>query len=534
MHAVGPMLRLTEGHVFLLILTIIAGFFVSGCSQKKQKPNILFAILDDASFQHFGAYGCTWVNTPHIDRLARQGLIFSRAYTPNAKCAPSRSCILTGRNTWQLEEAANHWCFFPQKFKSFAEVLAEYGFHVGYTGKGWGPGISGEFNAIPRQLLGPSYNSKKLISPTSGISSVDYAGNFIDFLNASDQSDPFMFWFGSFEPHRAFEYGSGVQKGHKKLSDLTDRYPLWPENDTILTDLLDYAYEIEYFDQQLGLMVAELEKRSLLDQTLIVVTSDNGMAFPRVKGQCYEWSNHMPLIVSWPGGIKYKGRQIDDFVSFIDFAPTILELAGIDSVQSGMSPMEGKSLLPLFYSKQAGRIDASRDFVLIGKERHDVGRPNDQGYPVRGIVTENFLLLQNFEPTRWPSGDPVTGYLNCDGSPTKTICLRVKADSSTYKYWAWSFGKRNELELYDIKSDPACLYNLSALADYQPILTQLKTKLYTILTGQEDPRMLGRGDIFDQYRYADPSGVNFYERYLNGETLNANWVNPSDFEKQPN
>ena len=114
----------------------------SGCSLQKSeepiRPNILFAIADDASYSTFGAYGCDWVKTPAFDRVAKQGVLFTNAFTPNAKCAPSRSCILTGRNSWQLEEAGNHMAYFPAKFKSFPEVLSENGYQVGYTGKGWG------------------------------------------------------------------------------------------------------------------------------------------------------------------------------------------------------------------------------------------------------------------------------------------------------------------------------------------------------------------------------------------------------------
>ena len=107
-----------------------------------ERPNILFAIADDWSFGHAGAYGCEWIKTPAFDRVAREGILFNRAYTPNAKCAPSRAIILTGRNSWQLEEAANHQNIFPAKFKGWMEVLTENGYSTGFTGKGWGPGIA--------------------------------------------------------------------------------------------------------------------------------------------------------------------------------------------------------------------------------------------------------------------------------------------------------------------------------------------------------------------------------------------------------
>lgn len=512
----------------MVIVIIICVQFVS-CTPESNRPNVLFAIMDDATYSHFGVYGCEWVDTPNFDRIADNGILFTNAYTPNAKCAPSRSSILTGRNSWQLEEAANHWPYFPEKFKTFTEVLSENGYWVGYTGKGWAPGNPGKLNRMPRQLIGQAYNDKKLNSPTTGISPIDYASNFIDFLDLNESDKPFFFWFGAKEPHRSYEFGSGINKGKKELSDIEEVYSFWPENDSIVNDLLDYAYEIEYFDYQLGLMIKELEKRELIDNTMIVVTSDNGMPFPRIKGQSYELSNHMPLAIQWPQEVTIKKRKIVDFISFIDFAPTFLEIANIDFDESGMEPVQGESFTHHLFSNKSGLVDETRDHVLIGKERHDVGRPNDQGYPIRGIVKDKFLLLQNFELMRWPSGNPETGYLNCDGSPTKTICLDSREYEESFKYWQWSFGKRPEYELYNIQEDPFCIDNLAYDQRHKSILADLKNQLIMELKDQEDPRMNNQGHVFDEYVYADPATVNFYERYMNNEKLNTSWVNPSDF-----
>ena len=114
------------------------GIAAVGCGESAKevtKPNILFCIMDDASM-HMGAYGYKWVNTPAFDKVAENGLLFTNGYTPNAKCAPSRSAVLTGRNSWQLEEAANHVLNFPAKFKTFPEVLRENGYVTALTGKG--------------------------------------------------------------------------------------------------------------------------------------------------------------------------------------------------------------------------------------------------------------------------------------------------------------------------------------------------------------------------------------------------------------
>ncbi|HEX6984517.1 MAG TPA: sulfatase-like hydrolase/transferase, partial [Planctomycetaceae bacterium] len=262
---------------FLALTAGLAGLAgVAPAADPPARPNVLFAIADDASYPHMGAYGCRWVATPGFDRVAREGLLFTRAYTPNAKCAPSRACVLTGRNSWQLEEAANHWCVFPPKFKVYTEALAEAGYAVGSTGKGWGPGVAKDADGGPRPLAGRPSQQRKAKPPTKASSNNDYAANFEDFLDAKPKDRPFCFWYGGQEPHRAYEYGSGVASGGKTPSDV-DRVPgYWPDGETVRTDLLDYAYEIEHFDRHLARMLDALERRGELENTLVVVTADNG------------------------------------------------------------------------------------------------------------------------------------------------------------------------------------------------------------------------------------------------------------------
>lgn len=521
----------------LLASIIIFLSFNFGCSTENNEslppPNILFAIADDASYPHMGAYGCDWVKSPAFDNVANQGILFTNAYTPNAKCAPSRACILTGRNSWQLEEATNHVPFFPTKFKTYAESLAENGYHVGYTAKGWAPGIANDKDGKPRQLTGVAYDLHKTTPPAKYISTNDYTANFEEFFNQKPKGVPFCFWYGSTEPHRAYEFRAGIEKGGKKLKDIDNVFNFWPDNDTVRADMLDYAFEIEYFDQHLQQMLDILEKNGELDNTLVIVTADNGMPFPRIKGQEYELSNHLPLAIMWKNGIKNPGRTVNDFVNFIDFAPTYFELANLDPTQIGMQPIQGQSLTDILFSEKSGNVTTYRDHVLIGKERHDVGRPHDWGYPIRGIIKDGFLLIKNYEPERWPAGNPETGYLNCDGSPTKTALLQRRTKSETYKFWDWSFGKRPSQELYKIHEDPECMNNLADVEGYEDIKNDLLAQMTSELTSQGDPRMSGNGHIFDEYIYAQKATRGFYERYMNGEEINAGWVNKSDFEAAP-
>lgn len=518
-----------------LLARFVLGFGVLAtvcmAAEGERPPNILFAIADDWGL-HASAYGTKWVKTPAFDRVAREGLLFTRAYTPNAKCAPSRASILTGRNSWQLKAAANHIPYFPPEFKGWPEALVENGWFVGHTQKGWGPGVATNAAGANRAMTGKAFNARKLTPPARGISNNDYAANFAAFLDAAEEERPWAFWYGATEPHRGYEFGVGVAKGGKKLSDIEQVPGYWPDNEIIRNDMLDYAFEVEHFDEHLGRMLEELARRGLLDNTIVIVTSDHGMPFPRVKGQTYEHANHVPLAVMWKKSIASAGRQIDQFVSFIDIAPTVMELAGLDWSETGMASSPGHSWVE-FFSLNRNATGSARDHVLLGRERQDIGRPNDGGYPVRGIATAEFLYLHNFEPGRWPSGNPETGYLDTDASPTKTFILQKHRRNSDDPHWKLCFGKRPADELYNLRRDPDCIINLAHEADYEDVRQKLKARLFARLKEQGDPRMHGQGHVFDAYPHANEGHRNFYERYMRGEELRTGWVLESDYEQRP-
>ena len=495
-----------------------------------RKPNVLLCVADDASFSYFSSNGCKWVHTPAFDQVANQGILFTNAYTPNAKSAPSRACLLTGRNSWQLEEAGNHVGYWPDhKYLTFFEALALKDYSVGYTGKGWGPGNPGMQHGLPRKLTGEEFNSRKLIPPSKGISIDDYASDFDDFILHKSNSQSWCFWYGAREPHRPYEYGSGVSKGGKRLSEI-DKVPhYWPDNDSVRNDMLDYAYEVEYFDHQLGIMLKLLEDKGELDNTLVIVTSDNGMPFPRCKGFQYEQSTHMPLAIMWPRGIKNPGRIINSYISFIDLAPTIMESLGFDMLLSGMELSPGKSFTDIFQDK----MQKERNFIILGQERHDPGRPINQGYPIRSIIKDGFLYIYNFKNDLWPAGNPETGYLNTDGSPTKSNILNLRRAKIDNSFWTYCFSKHQSEELYNIDADKECLVNLADKDKFRDLKVKMKQLLFEELIAQNDPRVLGHGDVFDTYPFDDPYYTNFYERFMKGEISKEKmkWVNKCDFEE---
>ncbi len=490
----------------ILVSVLLAAPLLTAASAQedgRKPPNILFAIADDWGYGHASVYGCKWVNTPAYDRVAREGVLFNNCFTNNPKCSPCRASILTGRNTWQLEEACNHFGVFPAKWPVFPDVLEKSGYHVGYTGKGWGPGdfAAGGFKRNP---AGPAYNQHRSKPPYAAMNAIDYARNFEAFLAQRKPGQPFYFWYGASEPHRAYDEGAAERAGRNvKAVDLPAYYP---NSDVIRSDYLDYGLEVEWFDQHLGRILKKLEEAGELDNTLVVVTSDHGAPFPRVKGQIYEDGFHLPLAVRWGKQVR-GGRKVDDFVNVRDFAPTLLEAAGL---KPG-AEMTGKSFLAALKSEKSGWVDSSRNRIVVGKERHDLGRPNDWGYPARAIRTPEYLYVHNYHPERWPSGNPETGYRNCDDGRTMQFLLR-KFD----RFYQLSFGKRPAEELYRITTDPACVNNLVSDPALAATKAQLRKEMEASLREDRDPRILGNGAIFDTYQYTG-ARAHAYDTWLKNQ-----------------
>lgn len=509
---------MTRSHAIRFCLFLAVAFGGRSASAA-DRPNILFIIFDDWGWQHAGANGCTWVKTPNFDRVAREGVLFRNAFTSNPKCSPCRASILTGRNTWQLEEACCHNGIFPSKFAVYPDLLEQAGYVVGLTGKGWGPGDF-KSTGFKRNPAGPTFDQHKTQPPASGIGGNDYAKNLEAFLERRPAGKPFCFWMGFTEPHRAYELDSGVRMG-KNLADVTVPAYL-PDTELVRGDLADYAVEVEYADSHIGRAIDALEAAGELENTLIVVTSDHGMPFPYVKGQIHEDGFHLPLAMRWGKQIQ-GGRVVEDFINVRDFAPTFLELAGAKPHEQ----MTGKSLVKIMQSTKSGWIEADRDCMLVGKERHDLGRPNDWGYPARAIRTKEFLYVHNFHPERWPAGNPETDFGNCDPSPTKEFLKAIGGH-----YYELSFGKRLPDELYRLKDDPGGVYNLANDLAYAGTVEELRNKMMAMLKEEQDPRALGNGAVFDTYKYTAGRGKG-YDTWLAAQEAKAAEVKAKAAEAKP-
>ena len=484
------------------ILAIVACVGISVASKEKNKsvnratdkrPNILFVISDDQSYPYASIYGTTGLQTPAFDEVARSGILFTNAFAAAPQCSPSRAAILTGRNIWQLEEAGTHASYFPKKFQVFTDVLENSGYWIGYTGKPWAPG-NWKGAGWKRNPVGPEFDNKTLQAPTRDIANLDYFGNFVDFYNQKKDNKPFFFWYGAYEPHRPYALGSGKEAGKNLMKSFIPQF--LPSDTVVRSDIADYDFEIEWVDQQLGKMINFLRQKGELENTIIVVTSDNGMPFPSAKANLMEFGTHVPLAISWPAKVK-AGRICNDLVSLIDLAPTFLQVAETDT----MHGITGKSLASLLLNQNKNN-EPHRTYVLTGRERHTHARPDDLGYPARAIRTQNFLYIMNIKPELWPMGDPPTkdvktGYNDMGPGPTKEFMIKNRDEFPAL--FKEGFEKRPADQLFDIKRDPGCTQNLADNPEYVSIKNTLKDQLTKLLTKQGDPRILGYGDIFDSY-----------------------------------
>mgnify|MGYP001215076140 FL=1 len=489
---------------------LITFFVLFSCQNNttKKSPNILIAIADDQSYPHNGVYGFAEIQTPGFDFVAKNGVLFHNAFVAAPQCSPSRAAILTGKNIWELEEAGTHASNFPKKFKVFTEILEQKGYFTGYTGKPWGPG-NWEISGRKQNPAGKDYNRHKLESPpTTAIRPNNYSKNFEDFYSQKAEDKPFVFWYGGHEPHRVYEYKSGIKAGKDINSVKVPEF--LPDTEVVRNDLLDYILEIEHFDNHLDQIIQFLKEKGELNNTFILVTADNGMPFPYAKANVQEFGTHVPLAISIPNGIK--GKEVDEPVGLIDLAPTLMDLVGSPEAMT----TTGKSLMPVLTLQEHPK---HRDYVLTGRERHTHARPDNLGYPARAIRTEEFLYVHHFKSDRWPQGDPVPknpendqrseaagsgykslypGYHDVDASPSKDQVMAI----SESHFFELAFAKRPQDQLYDIKKDPYCTQNIAFLPDYSEVLSRLKRQLLNDLKEQGDPRVFD-DPVFDSYpRYS--------------------------------
>jgi len=448
---------------------------LSGCSDRKgveseaRRPNILILMSDNHSWNHLGCYGDPVLKTPVIDKLANEGVRFTNAYCSAPSCAPARAAMLTGQDFFRLEEAANLWGDFPSKFQVYTDILENNGYLVGYEGKGWGPGDH-EPGGRDRNPAGNSYNS------------------FEEFYNEKERNQPFCYWFSSRDPHRPYKV-DGWQDFNIENIVIP---PYLPDHEDVKKDIGDYYSEIENFDRDVGGFLQLLKEIGETDNTMVIVCSDNGWQMPRGLANLYDFGTRIPLIISLPSRFK-GGRVIDDFVSLNDFAPTFLELAGVEI----QDEMNAKSFVNILESEKEGIADPARDFIVMGRERHAFVRKNGAGYGARAIRTAKFLYIRNYDHESWPAGDPplygdVDAHMLHYPCFTKMYMLKNRYKDGVRELFELGFGKRPAEELYNLEKDPYQMNNIAYSEEYKEEKEALSQKLTSYLKENDDPRETGK------------------------------------------
>jgi len=440
------------------------------------RPNLLVCMADDWGYPHAGAYGDRVVKTPSFDRVAREGFLFTHAFSAAPSCTPSRAAILTGQAPHRLKEGGNLHGFLPKEFAVYPDLLEEAGYAVGFTGKSWGPG-NFKAGGRTRNPAGPNFRS------------------FNEFLKTVPADKPFCFWFGSGDPHRPYEKGSGVLAGMKPDGVVVP--PYLPDTPEIRSDVLDYYVEVQRFDRNVGEVLRALDESGKAENTLVVLTGDNGWPFPRSKANLYDAGTRQPFAVRWP--VRFPGgKTIDAFVNLADLAPTFLDAAGLKPLPE----MTGQSILPLL----EGKSQSGREMVFVERERHANVRAGNLSYPARAVRTKEFLYIRNLRPDRWPAGDPelwvaVGPFGDCDGSPSKEFALDHRDEPQFAKFFQLSFAKRPAEELYDLTKDPHQISNVADHPEYTDAKKKARAELDRWMKDTNDPRALSDSDPWDTYPY---------------------------------
>lgn len=526
-----------------LVFAAVSALGISLCAAPKtpDRPNILVVFADDWG-KYAGAYSernpntpNDVVQTPHFDRIAREGILFHNAFVPAPSCTPCRSSLLSGQYFWRTGRGAIlQGAVWDESIPTYPLLLRDAGYHIGHSYKVWSPGrpANAPYGAktYAYNRFGNRFN--RFSQAVSGAENPDNArqalfrevlDNFRDFLEKRPPGSPFCYWSGPTNCHRKWIQGSGDSLWGIEPDSLKGKLPPFlPDAHEIREDFADYLGEVQAFDAAVGVLLGELERIGEMEQTIVVVSGDHGIpGFPRAKCNLYDFGVAVPLAVRW-GDSAEPNRQIDDFVNLMDLAPTFLEVAGV-----AVPPvMTGKSLTDILKAKGSGQIDPSRDFVVIGRERHvAAARPGFLPYPQRAIRTEEFLYIRNYEPNRWPMGvapgfgigngpsfpgreqiekNTFIAFADFDASPTKAWLCGVRNDKAMRSYVDYAFGRRPAEELYDLKTDPHQMRNVASQPQYQIAKTKLSARLKGILETSEDPRVREKEPAFERPPFAGP------------------------------
>ena len=442
-----------------LVLLLLGSQLFGALDEKDARPNFVIVIADDMAWDDAGAYGHPSIRTPNIDRLAREGERFDRAFLTTSSCSPSRCSILTGRYPHSTGAPELHQAL-PAEQVMLTEPLRKAGYWTASAGK-WHLGRA----AIAKldrvyQGGGPSGCEK-----------------WLKALRERPKDRPFFLWLAAIDPHRGYSKNA-IEKPHTANDVVVP--PYFPDTPEVRADLALYYDEIARLDRYLGAVLDELSEQGVAEDTFVVFLSDNGRPFPRCKTTLYDDGIRTPFIVRYPRRVK-PGTTTRALVSTVDLAPTILELAGLDALPS----FQGRSFTALLDDPGA-RV---REYAFAEHNWHDY-RAHE-----RAVITERLTYIWNGTPEhpRTPPADAVR-------SPTYGVLKKLHAEKRLIPDQSHCFGApRPEEELYARDRDPYSLRDLASELAWKPELERLRKALAEWQRKTEDrrPEVLSP-DTFDR------------------------------------
>ena len=457
---------------FLILLFVLAGI-TGTASGADTRPNIVWIVADDMS-ANFSSYGEKLVQTPNVDRLAREGTRFTRAFTTAPVCSPCRSAFITGMYQTTIGSHQHRSGRGVEKIHLPAGVEPV-------------PALfqrAGYFTCIGSGLPGANRQGKKAKANAEGgnrgLGKTDY--NFEWDPKIYDSND----WAGR-KPGQPFfmqvQLGGGKLRGGSDASaqQLAARAkaefgaatdpekvtlpPYYPRDPVLLRDWAAYLDAVRFTDKHVGDVVARLEKEGLLESTLIIFTTDHGISHARGKQFLYDEGTHVPLVVRGPGIAKGKVR--DDLVELIDITPMSLAAAGI-SIPSGM---QAKNVIAPEYRP--------REFVFAARDRCD-----ETVERIRSVRSDRFLYIRNFHPQRphlqpnaYKDGKSIVQTLRALHAAGKLDPLQEKLLFSP---------TRPTEELYEWTKDRWQVKNLAADPAHKPTLEKMRARLDRWMTETRD------------------------------------------------
>ena len=427
-------------------------------------PNILFLLSDDHSYPYLSTYANSNVRTPNLDRLAGEGIKFHRFFTAAPQCVPSRASLMTGRSP----VAARMTRFsspLPKDEITFPEILREQaGYFTGICGRSYHLDGNARSNPVIGELL-KQHNMRTFSERVDYLNTcgdAEVANQVKIFLDKVPEGKPFFLWANFSDPHHPWNANAKFRPDPSTL-----KLPAhWPDLPGVRKELADYCAEINHLDQTIAGIIALLEERKLLDDTLLVFCGDNGAALPHGKGSLYDPGSNVPFFVRWPGSIT-ANRESSALISGEDLAPTILEAAGLKPHER----MSGKSFLPLL----KGETFEPRKYIFVERGPHGSApvtvNMTNSGYDLsRAVRSDRYKFIYNCTP--WIPYSPVD---SAGGSAWKQMQEAHNSGKLESNLDSTYFTKpRPVYELYDLEADPSELHNLSGKPELAEIETEMR------------------------------------------------------------